>query len=172
MLALVATAAIDVAEIFEAHGRYVFRVLRHLGVPEAQVEDAVQEVFVVVHRRSSEWDGGARVTSWLYAIALRVAANYRKKHTGRRETTMAEVPDVASEASPEDEAMRSETRSRVLRALDELDDAQREVIVLFEIEQLPMAEVASLLSVPLQTAYSRLYAGRKLMATHLRKEHR
>jgi RNA polymerase sigma-70 factor (ECF subfamily) len=58
----------------------------------------------------------------------------------------------------------------VLSALEELDDAQREVTVLFEIEQLPMAEVAALLGVPLQTAYSRLYAGRRLLAAHLSKE--
>jgi RNA polymerase sigma-70 factor (ECF subfamily) len=170
MLALLATPAIDVAQVFDAHGRYVFRALRHLGVPEHQVEDAVQEVFVVVHRRSSEWDGRSQVTSWLHAIALRVAADHRKRSRRRRETAVGEVPEVVSATTPEDEVLRHEARSRVLSALEELDDAQREVTVLFEIEQLPMAEVAALLGVPLQTAYSRLYAGRRLLAAHLSKE--
>src|SRR5512132_2053673 len=60
--------------IYAAHVGFVWRVLRTLGVTDAQVEDAVQDVFVVVHRRLGEWEGRAAITTWLFAIARRVAS--------------------------------------------------------------------------------------------------
>src|SRR5215475_4198677 len=66
-------------DVYAAHVEFVWRVLRTLGVPDAQIEDAVQDVFVVVHRRLAEWQGRAAITTWLFAIARRVAGAHRRR---------------------------------------------------------------------------------------------
>src|SRR5687767_14378132 len=66
-------------EVYEAHVGFVWRVLRTFGVPEAVIEDAVQDVFIVVHRRLGEWQGRAAITTWLFAIARRVAGAHRRR---------------------------------------------------------------------------------------------
>src|SRR4029079_8293311 len=71
-------------DVYAAHVRFVWRVLRTFGVPEAQIEDAVQDVFVVVHRRLAEWQGRAAITTWLFAIARRIAGAHRRR-AGRRD---------------------------------------------------------------------------------------
>src|SRR6478736_6482237 len=70
---------LDVATVYEAYFRYVWRCLRSLGVRDSQLEDALQDVFIVVQRRLPEFDGRAAVRTWLYAIALRVARKYRER---------------------------------------------------------------------------------------------
>ncbi|HLL20652.1 MAG TPA: sigma-70 family RNA polymerase sigma factor, partial [Kofleriaceae bacterium] len=66
-------------EVYTQHAAFVWRVLRTFGVGESQIEDAVQDVFVVVHRRLGEWEGRAAITTWLFAIARRVASTYRRR---------------------------------------------------------------------------------------------
>ena len=69
-----AAAALVFEEVYAQHVRFVWRTVRSFGVAEAQLEDAVQDVFVVVHRRLREWEGRAAITTWLFAIARRVAS--------------------------------------------------------------------------------------------------
>src|ERR1041384_5180517 len=71
-------------EVYAAHVGFVWRVLRTFGVPDAQIEDAVQDVFVVVHRRLAEWEGRAAITTWLFAIARRVASTHRRRRSEER----------------------------------------------------------------------------------------
>src|SRR3954464_2285619 len=70
---------LDLATVYEAHFRYVWRCLRSLGVRDAQLDDALQDVFLVVQRRLPSFDGGAELRTWLYAIGLRVARKYRDR---------------------------------------------------------------------------------------------
>src|SRR3954468_3800787 len=84
-----ATPAPDLSAVYEAHFRYVWRCLRSLGVDDAVLDDALQDVFVVVQRRLAEFDGGAELRTWLYAIALRIARKYRERR--RREPTSLET---------------------------------------------------------------------------------
>src|SRR5215207_8141138 len=72
-------AAPSFDEIYQAHVGFVWRVLRTMGVPETALEDAVQDVFVVVHRRLPEWQARAAITTWLFAIARRVASSSRRR---------------------------------------------------------------------------------------------
>src|SRR5688500_8604186 len=67
-------------ELYGTHARFVWRVLRGMGVREAGVDDAVQDVFIVVHRRLPECDGQCALSTWLFAIAYRVACDHRRKH--------------------------------------------------------------------------------------------
>jgi RNA polymerase sigma-70 factor, ECF subfamily len=167
------TAPPSMAELFATHGRFVWHVLSSHGVVRADVEDATQEVFLTVHRRMEDWDRETTsARTWLYSIARRVAANHRRRSSVRHEQPRGEVePDPVATDPGE-----SIDRERLLRKLDaalaQLDEGKRDVFILFELEDLPMAEVAEIAGCPLQTAYARLYAARKEVAAALRRGQR
>src|SRR5687768_16828236 len=69
--------------LYAEHAGFLFRVLRGMGVAEASVEDAAQDVFIVVHRRLPEFDGRHKLRTWLFEIAFRTACNYRRKQRAR-----------------------------------------------------------------------------------------
>ena len=72
-------AVLDFDAVYAEHAGFVCRVLRGMGLPDAQLDDAVQDVFLVVHRRLGEFDGQAKVRTWLFGIALRVASHHRRR---------------------------------------------------------------------------------------------
>jgi RNA polymerase sigma-70 factor (ECF subfamily) len=150
------------AEIFREHARYLWRALLGLGVRPGDVDDACQEVFLVVHRRLPEFDGRA-LRSWLYAICLRVASEYRRSARVRRELSVDTVPEAQAPAGQVDAVFTGELCQQLLVSLDRLDEEKRQAFVLYEIEELPLREVAEALGCPLQTAYSRLQAARALV---------
>lgn len=160
-----------VDRIFREHGPFVWRALRRLGVSPADVDDAVQEVFVVVHRKLGEYEGRSQMRTWLYGIAVRVAAAQRRRSHVRHEVATEEphAPETASMSNPESAAAEREALVLLDRALDELDDEKRAVFVLYEVEGLEMPEVAEALACPVQTAYSRLHAARKEVEKSMRR---
>ena len=142
------------------HGVFVWRTLRRLGVREADVDDVCQEVFLVASRKLAEFEPRASLKSWLYGICVRSAAAHRRKASVRREVP-TESPEEGSTDRGADAALESRQGLAMLdRALDGLDEDKREVFVLYEIEEVAMSEVASILGCPLQTAYSRHSAAR------------
>ncbi len=149
-----------VRQLFDEQGAFVLRTIRRLGVRASDVEDALQDVFVVVHRNLPRYDGVSPVRGWLFGIASRVAADYRKRAHVRREHVTDRPPDGVVVADQGDGIERAEARELLDHALDRLDDAQRSVFVLYELEGLAMPEVASIVGCPAQTAYSRLHAAR------------
>ena len=167
-----APAAPAFAQVYEQHAAFVWRSLRRLGVREADLEDVTQEVFVVVHRKLPEFDGRSTVKTWLFGICLRTSSDYRRRAHVQREDIVEEVPDTAQEAVAPEVVARRQARALLDKMLDALDEEKRATFVLFELEQVPMAEVASMTGVPLQTAYARLYAARRAIeaAMKARKE--
>ena len=149
--------------IFDEHARYVIRTLRHLGISEADVEDVAQEVFVTVHRKLAEFEGRAKLRTWLYAICLRVASDHRRRAYVVRERVTDSPPVDTGERSGVEPDTSFESRAFVQHLLAELDEDKRAVLVLYEIEGLTMREVAEVVGCPLQTAYSRLHAARALL---------
>lgn len=147
------------ARVHADHAAFVWRSLRRLGVRPADVEDTCQEVFLVVHAKLEEFRGGS-LRGWLFAIAVRVAADYRKRAFVRRESLGETVPEAAVPEAQTGAIERAEAVSLLESTLASLDDDKRTVFILFELEQMPMAEIASTLGCPLQTAYSRLHAAR------------
>ena len=147
------------AEIFREHARYLWRALLGLGVRPGDVDDACQEVFLIVHRRLPDFDGRA-LRSWLYAICLRVASEYRRSARVRREISVERIPESDAPGGQDERVHAGELSERLLASLERLDADKREAFVLFEIEELPLREVAEVLGCPLQTAYSRLQAAR------------
>ncbi len=152
--------------VFHEQAPYVWRALRRLGVAEADADDVCQDVFMVVHRKLGTFDGSS-LRTWLYGICLRVASEHRRRPHRRREEVVEAVPEEGVAASQEDEVERRRALVRLDAALEQLDDDKRAVFVLFELEQMPMVEVAEAAGCPLQTAYSRLYAARKIVLAAL-----
>lgn len=155
------SAPLDVATVFREHLPFVFRALRRLGVAEGDIDDVCQEVFVVVMRKLAEFEGRSQLRTWIYGICVRSASDYRKRAPRRREVLTDAPPEGVTLRGPHEHATEAEARDLLDRLLAELDDDKRAVFVLYEIEELPMAEVALALDCPLQTAYSRLHAARK-----------
>jgi RNA polymerase sigma-70 factor (ECF subfamily) len=156
-------------EIFDAHAAFVGRSLLCLGVPQADVEDAVQEVFLVVHRRLTEYQERGQLRSWLYGICVRVALRHKRTARRKREVNLPEPPEPQTGAAQQQAVELKQHREFALRALDELPESQRHVFVLFEVERLSMREVADAAGIPLQTAYSRLYAARRTLKASLNR---
>lgn len=152
---------VALAEVFADHVHYVFRTLRRLGVGESDVEDVCQEVFLVVNRRLREFEGRASLRTWIYAICLRCAARYRKRPHLRHEQNELELREVTVDPSQQHELEHKRALLQLDGALAQLPEAQREVYVLYELEELGMREIAEAVGCPIQTAYSRLHAARK-----------
>lgn len=153
----------DVATIYETHAGFVWASLQRLGVRDADLEDVVQEVFVVVHQRKHTFDGSAKMTTWLFGISLRVASAYRRRGFRRKEIVVAEPPEphAGESSSPEHDLAAAESRRRLHVLLDELDIEKRAVFVMFEIDEMSCEEIADILGVPVGTVYSRLHGARK-----------
>lgn len=154
--------------LFSEHLKYVGRTLRFLGVAEADLEDACQEVFLVVHRRLPEFDHEGSMRGWIRQICLHVARNERRRSRRRREDAAEDAAEISTDPTQHQKVELAELRKRLLVLLDGLSEDQRTVFVLYEIEELTMAEIASIVGCPLQTAYSRLHAARERIAASLR----
>lgn len=153
--------------IYADHFRFVWRTLRRLGVPDDEVDDALQDVFLVVHRRLGDFRPDAPVKHWLYRITTRIARDHRRARR-RKDPAMhgleriSDVDDVADvRAGGVDPSDRSAAARLIRELLDELDEPKREVFVLADLEQMSAPEIAAVLEIPLNTVYSRLRAARQ-----------
>jgi RNA polymerase sigma-70 factor, ECF subfamily len=153
------------AAAFETYVPFAWSVLGLLGVPAADVPDVCQEVFLVLHRRWSEIDATRPMKSWLYGVCVRKAAEYRRHHHARLEVATAQPPEGRVEASAEDIVDQRWASRLLAQVLDQLDDNRRAVFVLYEIEDLSLAEVAAAVGCPLQTAWSRLKSARSIVTS-------
>lgn len=156
-------AALDVTTVHERHVDFVWKTLQRLGVRSSDLEDALQDVFVVVHRRIDSFNGSSLVTTWLFGICLRVAVAHRRRGHVRREQSSAELEvslETDSEVGPEAQAMALQRRRQLALVLESLEPQRRAVFVMFELEDMSAPAIARTLGVPLGTVYSRLAAAR------------
>lgn len=153
--------------MYADHANFVFRSLQRLGVRAADLEDVLQEVFIVVHRRAHTFQATAKPQSWLYGICLRVASAYRRRGFRRHEDVVAELPVEISEANPEEDASQQQARRVLSRILDAMDLDKRAVLVMFEVDEMSCDEIADSIGVPVGTVYSRLHAARKAFQREL-----
>jgi RNA polymerase sigma-70 factor (ECF subfamily) len=155
------------AALIVEHAPFVWRVLIHLGVPQSRLEDASQEVFVVL--LSGRFEGRSALKTFLYGVCKNVASVERRRHHDVREVVTDELPETIVQPAQEGELWIKRAHERLVQALQRLDDEQRQVFVLFELEQLSMEEIASAVQAPLSTCYSRLYAAREAVQAELRR---
>lgn len=141
----------------------VWLLLRRLGVREADLEDAAQEVFIVVHRRLADYDPERPLRPWLAGIAHRVALRERRRPRNHRESMPgpeAFEHRLRDEQHPEQALAAAQRRARVHAALEALDARQRPVFVMHELHGMPCPEIAEALDLPVNTVYTRLRAAR------------
>ncbi|MDC0720035.1 RNA polymerase sigma factor [Nannocystis bainbridge] len=163
---------LDAARLFRDHAEFVANFAIRLGVGRPEVDDVVQEVFLVAHRRGGFVPGPARPTTWLAEITLRVVSASRRKLRRSWEDADTEAVAAASAqagSSPGEQAEASEALRRVQQALDTLEEGKRAVFILFELEGESCEAIAAGLGIPIGTVYSRLHKARKqFMEAHAR----
>lgn len=138
---------------------FIARVLRNAGTPPAEIDDAVQRTFITVARRLDDVRPGAE-KAFLLQIALHVAAHARRTAARRREVPASEAVEMVESATPEQLTNQKRARQMLDRVLDQMDTDLRTVFVLYEFEELNMAEIASVLGIPRGTVASRLRRAR------------
>jgi len=131
-------------------------------VPTREAEDLCQEVMITVHRKLPAFDGRS-LRGWLYGICVRVASDYRRSARVRHEIVSDTAAEQAVEQAPGEALDRKRVLSRLREALDQLDEGKRAAFVLYEVEELTLAEISEALEAPVQTIYSRIQAARALI---------
>jgi RNA polymerase sigma-70 factor (ECF subfamily) len=143
------------------HHAFIWRSLRRLGVPDGDIDDSCQQVFLVAHRRLAEIAHDCE-RAFLFQTALRVAADWRRAHKRRVEQAsidILEIPDTA--ANPEQQIDARRARAMLDRVLAVMPMNLRAVFVLFELEEMTMAEIAVVADIPPGTVASRLRRARQ-----------
>jgi len=164
LVAAVPTPAFDA--VYEEHFDFVWRTARRLGVPESAADDVVQDTFVVLHRRLAEYDGETPIRRWLAGILSRVVADHRRRYR-RKDAACVPHPEESERALPSSapppsaEAEQSEEVRLLDALLAELDEDKREVLVLAQLEEMTVPEIAELLGANVNTVYARLRTARR-----------
>jgi RNA polymerase sigma-70 factor (ECF subfamily) len=155
-------------EVYAAHFDFVWLSLRRLGVPPAALDDATQDVFVVVHRKLGEFEFRSQIKTWLFGVATRVAQRQRRDSGAAPvEYRLEELPDPSG--SPHDTAARAQALQIMDQILRSMDHERRAVFIMAELEQLPIVEIAEVLGLKLNTAYSRLRLAREAFNDELKR---
>lgn len=158
-----------VEAVFEAHYDAVWRTLRRLGLDDSQADDGAQRVFLVAARRMDEIVEGEE-GRYLYGVAVRIASEVRRRDPSRRETDDTALAALADDApGPEESLLAHEARAALDEVLSGMPDELREVLVLVELEELAVTDLAVLLEVPVGTAASRLRRAREAFTESARR---
>ena len=165
-----APAALDIDALYGEHAAFLSRVLIRLVGDGAHVDDLVQETFLVAHKKRAMFDGRSAPRTWLYGIAANLAMRHRRSR-GRFARALGLFADepVAYAASPDRDLERARAAKLVRGTLDRLPFKQREVFVLYELEELEGPQIAELLGIPQNTVWTRLHHARKRFQELIRK---
>jgi RNA polymerase sigma-70 factor (ECF subfamily) len=154
-------------EAFQRELDYVHRTLRRLGTSPSEVEDLAQEVFLALRGAWAQYDQGRPLRPYLFGIAFRIAAAHQRK---RRREVAFEIVEVRDSGPGPDDALQSkQARALVLAALERIPLPRRAVLVMHEIDDVPVEEVASVLGIPRFTVYSRLRKARRELEAATRR---
>ncbi|MGH7331125.1 MAG: RNA polymerase sigma factor [Polyangiaceae bacterium] len=153
-------------DIVKIHYAFLWRSLRRNGIPESSVEDVAQKVLLVVSRRLSEIRPGAE-KAFLYRTAVNAAMTERRTHARRREDYSENQLDFVQSSKPDPsvELAKQEARKRLDDVLEAMDPDLRSIFVLYELEEMTMADIAAMLEIPAGTVASRLRRAREEFQT-------
>lgn len=167
--AAVSTSTTDDAclEAYQRELDYLMRTLQRLGVASDDLEDLAHEVFLVLRGNWLEYDPARALRPYLFGIAFRVASSHRRRHW--REVSHASVEGQDLAPVPDQAVEAAEARALVLAALQKIPLERRAVLVMHELDEIPMRQVAGTLGIPLFTAYSRLRKARRELEAGLRR---
>jgi RNA polymerase sigma-70 factor (ECF subfamily) len=155
---------VDFDSLYRDHFSFVWRSLRRLGVSPHALDDAAQEVFLVVHRRFAELSLDATPRACLFAIAQRVASDQRRWQRRKGHTLPLQEEPTDAAHSPLEQAMQQAASDLVLVFLEQLDEARRVTFILSELEQMTAPEIARAMETNANTVYYRVASARKAFA--------
>lgn len=159
-----ASPSLELGALYRAHGADVARWAARLLGPGSDVDDVIQEVFLVVQRRLASFRGDSRITTWLYEITFRVAQGWRRRRRLRSWLGLdqAEQSDalVSDRANPLQELEVRQATETVYAVLDRLRDRDRTILILFEVERMSGEEIAALERTSLNNVWSRIHRAR------------
>lgn len=148
--------------VYQDNFEFVWRTVRALGVPSALVDDAVQDVFIVIHRRLATYKPEATLRSWIFGIVRRVAKDFRRARQRRGISVVADDVNLGVDVNdPYILATRNQALLIVMNFADTLDEDWRALFILSEFEQLSAPEIAQAMKLNLNTVYSRIRSVRK-----------
>jgi RNA polymerase sigma-70 factor (ECF subfamily) len=159
----------NLGAIFDEHFDYVWATLRRLGVREADREDLVHDVFLKVHSRLADYDETRPIRPWLFGFAYRVAADHHRLARHRVEVLGASSEAASESPGADDRVAVLEQRALILEALHTLDLDRRAVLVMHDVDDIAVPQIAHTLDIPLNTAYSRLRLAREQLAQAVRR---
>jgi RNA polymerase sigma-70 factor (ECF subfamily) len=151
-------------DVYRLHAKRVALWIRRLGGPRIDADEALQEVFITISRRLSEFRGEGKLTTWLFRVTTRIVANHRR--AARRRGFWTRVMGHRLDALPSNgptpgEALEErEAAERFYRVLDDLPERYRQVLVLFELEQMTTEEIARTVDRPPATVRVWLHRAR------------
>jgi RNA polymerase sigma-70 factor (ECF subfamily) len=152
----------------DEYSNFVWRNARRLGVPSSGAEDVVQDVFIVVQRRLSDFDGRTAMQSWIFGILVRVVAHYRRSYQRKDARCVSLEPEAryhnagpAGARSPSEQAENAERVRLLEQLLGQLDEGKRTLLVLSELEGWTLREIAEHLGSNTNTVHSRLRAAKR-----------
>ncbi|MEM9454944.1 MAG: sigma-70 family RNA polymerase sigma factor [Myxococcota bacterium] len=145
---------------YRRYHHFVGHALRRVGVPEADVDDLSQEVFLVLLRNLRDLSDTAQLMPWLRQVARRVASNHRRGVL-RRQRRQRHWSEPTELDDPERELARAEAAGFLADFFDGLDPQARSVFLLSEVEGLSGPQIAEQLGLNLNTTYSRIRSVRR-----------
>lgn len=155
---------LETRQVFESEFAWVWRTLQRFGVRARDLEDLTHDVFVVFHARRTDYDPSRPLRPWLMGIAFRIASDYRRR-AGHRNELLQEPDDPAdSKPSPEQATERARARRLLREAFEHVEAERLAVLLLHDIDEIAMPQIAEAQGIPLNTAYSRLRLARRDLA--------
>lgn len=161
---LVPGAVSPFESIYRQYFDFVWFSVRRLGVSPAATDDVVQEVFIVIHSRLHTLEQPQALRSWIYGIVRRTVSGHHRSRRVKEASGAALTTDPTAQTLPRtpfDLVEQNDTVKLLFSLLEELDEPKREVFMLAELDELTVPEIAEILQIPLNTAYSRLRAARQ-----------
>lgn len=146
---------------------YVHRTLRRLGTAPSETDDLAQEVFLALRKRWTAYDPERPLRPYLFGIAFRIASAHCRKSSREVPFEIVEVSDTGPE--PDDALQTKQARALVLAALEHIPLPRRAVLLMHDLDDVPVEDVASALGIPKFTVYSRLRKARREMETAVRR---
>lgn len=154
---------IDVGKLFDEHAEFLLRVVGRLTGSRDRAEDVVQRVFLIAHEKRETLQDRTQLRGWLYQVAVNVTRHDRRSLARRLRLAeaLAEQPQRPEPPAPEAQVASAQQAARVRTCIAKLPFEQREVFVLYELEELRGAEIAAMLEIPENTVWSRLRLARR-----------
>ena len=154
-------------EAFQKELDYVYRTLRRLGTAPSEIDDLAQEVFLALRRCWEDYDPTRPLRPFLFGISFRIASAYERKR--RREVAFGVVEVGDAGPGPDDALQSKQARALVIAALERIPLPRRAVLVMHDIDDVPVSQVAAVLDIPLFTVYSRLRKARRELEAAIRR---